>query len=323
MPATRDEMIQPLSDAYGRVVDYLRVSVTDRCNFRCFYCMPRGGVAPIPHERILRYEEILSVIDAARRLGFRKFRITGGEPLVRRGITWLLNALSERGVDYSLTTNGLLLGRFAGELAAAGLKRINVGLDTLDADTFRRITGSGGLEEVFRGIDAAREEGIRSVKVNVVVMRGVNDGEMDDFMAWGRRERLDVRFIEFMPVYGEDLFVSLGPVVESMNSREGIEPSKESGAGPAKSFRHRDGAASIGFILSRTEPFCASCNRLRLTADGTLLPCLFSREGVHLCGPLRERKRIDGLIMGAVSAKPEGHNLNMRLSRYGMYALGG
>lgn len=316
-------MRQSLTDAYGRAVDYLRISVTDRCNLRCFYCMPKSGVASIPHERILRYEEILSVIDAARRLGFRRFRITGGEPLVRRGIIWFLNALSERGVDYSLTTNGLSLRRFAGEMGAAGLKRINVGLDTLDASTFRRITGSDGLEEVFRGIDAVRREGIRSIKVNVVVMRGVNDAEIDDFIAWGRREELDVRFVEFMPVYGEDLFVSLKPVVESMSAREGVVPSMEDGAGPAKIFRRRDSGAGIGFILSRTEPFCAACNRLRLTSDGALLPCIFSRKGVHLSGPLRQGKPIDGSIEEAVNLKPAGHNLDMKLSRYGMYALGG
>jgi len=316
-------MIRPLTDTYGRAVDYLRISVTDRCNLRCFYCMPEEGVTSIPHEEILRYEEILAVVDAARLLGFSRFRITGGEPLVRRGIIWFLSTLSERGMDYSLTTNGLLLQRFARELKGAGLKRINVGLDTLDGGTFQRITGAGELREVFRGIDAVRGEGIRSVKINVVVMRGINDDEIDDFIAWGRRERLDVRFIEFMPVCGEDLFVSLTPVVESMNEREGIEPSRETGGGPAKSFRHRDGGARIGFILSRTEPFCAACNRLRLTADGTLLPCLFSREGIDLRGPLRRGEPVAELIVKAVSAKPEGHNLNMKLSRHGMYALGG
>ncbi len=315
--------MKPLVDTYGRAVVYLRISVTDRCNLRCFYCMPGEGVTSIPHEEILRYEEILAVIDAARLLGFSRFRITGGEPLVRRGIIWFLNALSERGVDCSLTTNGLLLRRFARELKGAGLKRINVGLDTLDGDTFHRITGAGGLGEVFCGIEAARGEGIRSVKVNVVVMRGVNDDEINDFIAWGRRERLDVRFIEYMPVCGEDLFVSLTPVVESMNEREGIEPSRETGGGPAKSFRHRNGGSSIGFILSRTEPFCAACNRLRLTADGMLLPCLFSREGIDLRGPLRRGHPVAELIVKAVSAKPEGHNLDMKLSRYGMYALGG
>ena len=315
--------MQPLVDPYGRVVDYLRISVTDRCNLRCVYCMPEAGVASIPHEEILRYEEIMAVIDEARLLGFSRFRVTGGEPLVRRGIIWFLSMLSEKGVDYSLTTNGLLLRRCARELRGSGLKRINVGLDTLDGDTFQRITGAGGLGEVFRGIEAVRGEGIQSVKVNVVVMRGINDDEIDDFIAWGRRERLDVRFIEFMPVCGEDLFVSLKPVIQSMNARDGIEPSRETGGGPAKSFRYRDGGAGIGFILSRTEPFCAACNRLRLTADGALLPCLFSREGIDLRGPLRRGNPIAGLIMKAVGAKPEGHNLNMKLSRYGMYALGG
>lgn len=313
----------PLVDPLGRPVTYLRISVTDRCNLRCGYCMPREGVSPIPHADVLRYEEILSVVRAARSLGFDRFRVTGGEPLVRQGLLWLLERFAAEGAPVSLTTNGILLAQFARDLAGAGLRRINVGLDTLRGDRFRGITETDGLARVLRGIDAARAEGIAPLKVNVVAMRGVNDDEIGDFIAWGRRERLDVRFIEFMPVRGEDLFTSLEPFIGALERDGDLEPSTEEGGGPARSFRYRDGAGTVGFIMPRTRPFCAGCNRLRLTADGTLLPCLFSREGIPLRGALRSGGDIAALILDAVRAKPEGHGLKMRLHRYGMHALGG
>jgi GTP 3',8-cyclase len=313
----------PLVDPLGRPVTYLRISVTDRCNLRCGYCMPDEGVSPIPHADVLRYEEILAVVRAARSLGLDRFRITGGEPLVRQGVLWLLERLAAEGAPVSLTTNGILLDRFARDLAGAGLRRINVGLDTLRGDRFRRITGTDGLAIVLRGIDAARAEGIAPLKVNVVVMRGVNDDEVGEFIDWGRRERLDVRFIEFMPVRGEDLFVSLEPFIASVGGSGELEPAAVESGGPARSFRYRDGVGTVGFIMPRTKPFCAACNRLRLTADGTLLPCLFSREGIPLRDALRSGGDIAALIRKAVEAKPEGHNLKMRLHRYGMHALGG
>ncbi|MEI6632648.1 MAG: GTP 3',8-cyclase MoaA [Chlamydiota bacterium] len=313
----------PLVDPLGRPVTYLRISVTDRCNLRCGYCMPREGVNPIPHADVLRYEEILAVVRAARSLGFDRFRVTGGEPLARRGVLWLLERLASEGAPVSITTNGILLARFARDIAGAGLRRINVGLDTLRGDRFHRITGTDGLAIVLRGIDAARAEGIAPLKVNVVVMRGVNDDEVVDFIDWGRRERLDVRFIEFMPVRGEDLFVSLAPFIASVERSGGLHPAAIEGGGPARSFRYLDGAGTVGFIMPRTEPFCAGCNRVRLTADGTLLPCLFSQEGIPLRDALRSGGDIAALIRDAVRAKPEGHGLKMRLHRYGMHALGG
>ncbi|MDD5557069.1 MAG: GTP 3',8-cyclase MoaA [bacterium] len=315
--------MRPPVDGHGRPIDYLRISVTDRCNLRCVYCMPPGGVPLVGHGDILRYEELLRVIGAARRLGFRRFRITGGEPLVRRGLLPFLHRLTEAGVPYSMTTNGLLLGRFAGELARAGLARVNVGLDSLRPETFRRITGRDGLEEVLRGIEAARREGIGRIKVNVVVMRGMNEGEVDGFIEWGRRERLDVRFIEFMPVYGEDRYVSLAPWVEALRRDPALAPEADEGGGPAVRFRYLRGEGSVGFILPRSEPFCGGCNRLRLTADGTLLPCLFSTDGVGLRDPLRRGEAIGPLIEEAVRAKPAGHAFRMRLGRYAMHALGG
>lgn len=312
-----------LADGYGRRIDYLRISVTDRCNLRCFYCMPDAGVTPISHDDILRYEELFEIIRVARSLGIGRFRITGGEPLVRRGLTGFLRGLSERGVDYSITTNGLLLGRFARELAEAGLRRVNVGLDSLRPERFERITLREGLGDILRGIDSARAAGIGKVKINVVVMKGVNDDEVDAFIGWARRENLDIRFIEFMPVYGEDLFFSLKPFIESFRARADVEPAREEGSGPAKSFRFTDGTSKVGFILPRTEPFCAGCNRMRLTAVGTLLPCLFSRDVLDIRGPLRRGEPIDPVIIGAVAAKPRCHSLRMKLHGYPMHALGG
>ena len=313
----------PPSDGYNRRIDYLRISITDRCNLRCFYCMPEGGVPAVPHDKVLRYEEIYRVVEAARGMGFARFRITGGEPLVRRGVAGFLSGLSARGLTYSLTTNGLLLGRLARELAGAGLERVNVGLDTLRPATFKAITRHDGLQDVLYGIDAARGAGISRVKVNVVVMRGVNEAEIGSFIDWARRERLDVRFVEFMPVRGEDHFISLAPWIESFRNRGDVERVEEEGGGPARMFRFRDGSATVGFILPRSRPFCSGCNRLRLTADGTLLPCLFSREGIDVRGPLRRGEPIAPLIARAVTSKPEGHGLKMALCSRGMYAVGG
>lgn len=313
----------PLLDPSGRPVTYLRISVTDRCNLRCSYCMPREGVTPIPHADILRYEEIMEVVRAARPLGFGRFRITGGEPLVRRGVLWLLERIAAEGAAVSITTNGMLLGRFARDLLRAGVRRVNVGLDTLRPDRFLRITGTDGLATVLGGLGEARAAGIPSLKVNMVVMRGINDDEVGEFIEWGRRERLDVRFIEFMPVCGEDRFVSLEPFAEAAEKSGGLDPCAAEGGGPARTFRYRDGTGTVGFIMPRTAPFCDGCNRLRLTADGTLLPCLFSREGIPLREALRSGGDVAALIRRAVMAKPEGHNLHMRLHRYGMHALGG
>jgi cyclic pyranopterin phosphate synthase len=315
--------VPPLVDRYGRAVDYMRISVTDRCNLRCLYCMPEEGVRLIPHEKVLRYEEILEVVRAARQLGFRRFRITGGEPLVRRGILWFLERLTGKGIDYSITTNGLLLARFARDLKGVGLERINVGLDTLKAARFKAVTKREGLHDVLRGIDVARAEGIKKVKVNVVVMKGINDDEIEDFIEWARSLHLAIRFIEFMPVYYGDLFVSLGPHINRFRSRNDVEVVQEHGGGPARNFRYRDGSGTVGFIMPRTEPFCRCCNRLRLTSDGMLLPCLFSKSGFDVRGPLRRGDDITGVIIRAVQAKPEGHNLRMKLHGYGMHALGG
>jgi len=318
-----EKTTRSVSDPYGRVIDYMRISVTDRCNLRCFYCMPREGVKSISHGDVLRYEEILQVVDAARSMGFGKFRITGGEPLVRKGIFWLLEKLAERSIRYSLTTNGILLRRYAADLGRSGLDGINVGLDTLDRNAFIGITGQDALEEVIKGIDAVRGMGAGKVKINVVVMNGINDREIDGFVSWGRAEALDIRFIEFMPVCGRDLFVPLAPIMERIRIQYDLVPVADNGAGPARNFRYAGGGGGVGFIMPRSEPFCAACNRLRLAADGTLMPCLFSREGVPLREAIRGGKDIHRMIQKAVKSKPEGHGLKMKLHCYAMHAIGG
>jgi cyclic pyranopterin phosphate synthase len=222
-----------------------------------------------------------------------------------------------------MTTNGLLLERYSVALAGAGLERINVGFDSLRPGRFHAITRGGELRGVLRGIDAVRSAGIGGIKINVVVMRGVNDDEMEDFQDWARSEGLAIRFIEFMPVYGEDMFVSLKPRIESFRKRKDVRPIVEDGGGPARSFRYGENGSTVGFILPRSEQFCDQCNRLRLTADGKLLPCLFSQEGIDIKAALRSASDIAGLIRMAAGRKPACYDLGMELKNYGMYALGG
>ncbi len=312
-----------LVDRYNRKIDYLRISVTDRCNLRCFYCMPPSGIRKISSQEILKYEELIEIIKCARDLGIDKFRITGGEPLVRKGIIGFIEKLAGMGIDFSLTTNGILLNRYGQDLFDAGLSRINISLDTLKENRFNRITGGGDIREVFSGIDAVRKLNFSPIKINVVVMRGVNDDEIVDFIEWGKKEFLNVRFIEFMSLSGEDYFYSLERVMDNIIEERKMVSVAVPGSGPARNFKFPDGDNIIGFILSRSEPFCNKCNRLRLTSNGTLLPCLFSRKGVDLKRVLREEGDMRGPFYEAVSGKPEKHNLNgIRQYQY-MNQIGG
>ncbi len=303
-------MEKGLVDRYGRKTDYLRISVTDRCNLRCFYCMPPAGIRKISSQEILKYEELSEIIKCARELGIGKFRITGGEPLVRKGIVGFIEKLAAMEIDFSLTTNGMLLKTYGRDLFNAGLSRINISLDTLKEDRFNRITGGGDIREVFSGIDAARKLNFFPVKINVVVMRGINDDEIIDFIEWGKKEFLNVRFIEFMSLSGRDYFYPLKMIMDEIIRENKMIRVRLPGSGPARNFESLDGGNVIGFILSRSEPFCNQCNRLRLTSRGTLLPCLFSRKGVDLKRVLREGGDMRGPFYEAVSGKPEKHNLD-------------
>jgi cyclic pyranopterin phosphate synthase len=312
----------PYLDAFDRPIEYLRVSVTDRCNLRCVYCMPEEGVSDIPHARILRYEEIERVVRVAVGMGVKHVRITGGEPLVRRGVVDLVAMLDEiEGLDdLSMTTNGVLLPRYAGALAEAGLDRVNVSLDTLDPERFGRVTRWGSLEDVLAGRAAALEAGLRPVKVNTVVVRGLNDDEVVDFAALTLRSDWHVRFIEVMPLgrgahWAGDGVVASSEIRERIESALGpLEPVRgERGAGPARYYRLPGAEGTLGFISPVSEHFCYACNRLRLTSDGRVLPCLLSSQSVDLRAALRsgaDDGALRALLAKAVGAKPEGHSLD-------------
>ena len=306
-----------LSDSFQRPINYLRVSVTDRCNLRCIYCMPRQGVVLSPRSEILSYEEIQTIAQAAATLGINKLRLTGGEPLVRAQLPHLVHMLSQiEGIDeLSLTTNGVHLKQYAAPLKQAGLKRVNVSLDTLKRERFKEITGSDKLSHVLAGIEAAHKAGLEPVKINMVVMRGINDDETLDFARLSRDQGWHVRFIELMP-FGQASslhFVPVAEIEQTLLSLGPVEPCSFSpGNGPAKYFRFPQAPGTMGFISPLSEHFCFNCNRMRLTVDGRLRPCLLSDEEVDLRESLRQGaspEEVSQLIRQAVAAKPERHHL--------------
>jgi cyclic pyranopterin phosphate synthase len=305
-----------LSDSFQRPINYLRISVTDRCNLRCVYCMPEEGVTLMSHADILTFEEIYSVVKVAAGLGINKVRLTGGEPLIRLGLADLVKMLASiEGIDdLSLTTNGILLTQHATELKKAGLCRVNISLDTLRPERFREITRCGELEDTLRGIAAAHTVGLEPVKINMVVMAGVNDDELIDFARKTIDEGWHVRFIEHMPVTADETInlVSVREMKKRLDVLGKMEPIKMVGNGPAKYYRFPGAAGTVGFITPITEHFCYQCNRLRLTADGKLRPCLLSEQEIDLRGALRSGASTDELkqlIEKAIACKPERHHL--------------
>jgi cyclic pyranopterin phosphate synthase len=328
-------MTGPL-DSFGRSINYLRISVTDRCNLRCLYCMPPEGVPQISHSEILSYEEIWTVVRVAAELGIYKIRLTGGEPLVRADSPKLIKMLSQiEGIEeLSLTTNGTFLKKYALELKQAGLSRVNVSLDTLKPDKFRYITRLGKLKTVLEGIEAAKEAGFGPVKINTVVMRGINDDEILDFARMTYEDGWHVRFIELMPFKGVAEFVPSVELRQHISLLGKLEPCPDSieitGNGPAMYYRLAGARGTIGFISPLTEPsFCSRCNRMRLTSDGKLRPCLLGEDEIDLKIPLRNNasmEELKSLILKAVASKPEHHNLeggNIRLVNRKMSQIGG
>lgn len=312
----------PVEDRYKREINYLRVSVTDRCNLRCRYCMPSGGVPLIPRREILSMEEITRVVRAATRVGVKKVRLTGGEPLVRRGITGLVRSIAAMPEidDLALTTNGILLAEKAGELKEAGLNRVNVSLDTLQPGRYRYITRGGEINAVWRGVEKALELGLNPVKLNVVVIRGFNDDEIIDLARLSVERPLHVRFIELMP-FGSAAPLTGGSHISSDEVKRQIEEKmgrlqevrKLAGSGPARYYRVPGAAGTIGFISAVSDHFCGRCNRLRLTATGALRPCLFRDREIDVKGPLRRGAGLDelaALVVRAIQDKPGGHGLN-------------
>lgn len=310
----------PLVDKFGRVHDDLRLSVTDRCNLRCVYCMPTEGMEFLPRAEVLSFEEIERVAGVAHALGVRSVRITGGEPLVRRGISDLVGRIAGVGFeDVALTTNGILLAGMADKLAAAGLRRVNVSCDSLRPDRFASIRRRGELDVVLDAMDAAEAAGLTPLKVNVVVLRGQNDDEILDFAAFARDTGRTVRFIEYMPLDAEghwdrgDL-VPGREVHDRINERWPLEPVENPhDPAPADRFRFVDGRGEIGLISTVTQPFCGTCNRLRLTADGAIRNCLFSDAEVSVRDVLRtggSDRAVALALRAAVWGKLPGHGIN-------------
>lgn len=308
-----------LTDSFGRVHRDLRISVTDRCNFRCTYCMPEEGMRWLPRTEVLTYEEIERLASIfVERFGFDSIRLTGGEPTVRSHLPVLIDKLAQLPVDLALTTNGATLATMADDLVAAGLQRVNVSLDSLRRDRFHAITKRDELYRVLEGIAAAQHAGLQPVKVNCVVMRGVNDDEIVDFARFGRDNDVAVRFIEFMPLdaqsaWRDEQVVSQAEILEMLHAVFPLEPAPTRGNEPAERFRYLDGLGEIGVIPSVTNAFCDSCDRVRLTAEGELRNCLFALHETDLRGPLRAGANDDDLaelIRANVAAKWAGHRIN-------------
>lgn len=339
------------TDSHGRRIDYLRISITDRCNLRCRYCMPSEGVEFKAHDEILSFEEIERFVRIVADEGISKIRLTGGEPLVRAGVVDLVKGIVQTpGIEsVALTTNGTLLTRFAEPLYEAGLRRINVSLDTLDADVFERITRGGRLTDVLSGIEAAFERGFDPIKLNAVVVRSLNQ-DLLGFAKLTMERPLHVRFIEYMPVgEAEEGSGCHSDGVEGWTASDSV-PSDEvlerlsfeglatglgellpvareeapGGWGPARYYRFEGAAGTIGVISPLSHHFCAECNRLRLTADGRLRPCLFSDEELDVRSALREGDddAVRGVIHAALRAKPENHAQRVGTER-GMSQIGG
>ena len=309
--------VTELIDGFGRVHRDLRISVTDRCNFRCTYCMPAEGMDWLPRAEVLTFEEIERVARVmVERFGLESIRLTGGEPLMRAHLPVLVAKLAALGVDLAMTTNGSTLTQHAHELREAGLRRLNVSLDSLRPDRFAEITRRDELGRVLEGIEAAQRAGFDPVKVNCVVVRGVNNDEVVDFARFGREQGVEVRFIEFMPLDAEGRWtgtsvVSQEEILAAIGAVFPLAPVAR-GHAPAERFRYLDGSGFVGVIPSVTRPFCESCDRVRLTAEGDLRNCLFSLTETDLRGAMRSGasdEEVASLISGEVARKWAGHQI--------------
>jgi cyclic pyranopterin phosphate synthase len=310
--------VEPLVDPFGRRVRDLRISVTDRCNLRCRYCMPADGLEWLPRDQLLSFEEIARVARVCvERFGFGSIRITGGEPTVRAHLPRLVAMLSQLGVDLSLTTNGVSFGLLAGELRRAGLRRVNISVDSLRPDRFLALTRRDALAQVLDGVEAAVATGLSPVKVNCVLVRGVNDDEILDFAAFGRERGVTVRFIEFMPLdadqgWSPEKVVPAAEVVATIDAAFPLEPVGGRGSAPAERLRYRDGRGEVGVVGSVSRSFCGSCDRVRLTAEGMFRNCLFAVEETDLRAVLRDGGSDDDLaaaIAADVGRKWAGHSI--------------
>ena len=317
-----------LLDSQGRSVRYIRISVTDRCNLRCRYCVPSADFVNLGHDRILSYEEIVRIVRIFAPRGVTSVRITGGEPLVRKHLERLVTSLSEipEIKDLSLTTNGILLGKSARALKSAGLSRVNISLDTLKPERFEWITNQSevaekaSLDDVLEGLRASREAGLDPVKINVILMRGFNDDELMDFVALTEENEFEVRFIEFMPIghngfWTADRVITADETISRLNSFcDGLESlGKGRGAGPARRYRFPGHRGTLGFITPISSEFCVECNRIRLTSDGHIRTCLFSDVETDLLAMMRNGCTDDQVVAAVekgLTVKPRGHNIS-------------
>ena len=306
-----------LTDLFGRVHKDFRISVTDRCNFRCQYCMPEEGLDWLKREELLSFEEITRITKIlVENYGINSVRLTGGEPTLRANLSDLISMLSKLPIEIALTTNGISSDKNAHNFRSAGLHRVNISIDSLKAERFKEITLRDDMKKVITGIEASIEAGLSPVKINVVVMRGINDDEIIEFAKFGRERGVIVRFIEFMPLDADEKWstlsvVSLEEIFSTINSVYPLEVVKRSNA-PASRFRYVDGQGEIGIVASVTQKFCDTCDRIRITADGQFRNCLFSNEEFDLKEALRSEssdKEICELLEMAVSAKREGHGI--------------
>ncbi|HHT50192.1 MAG TPA: GTP 3',8-cyclase MoaA [Eubacteriaceae bacterium] len=318
-----------MKDKWTRDINYLRISITDRCNLRCFYCMPEEGIQKLNHDDILTFEQLYPIVEVAVELGISKIRITGGEPLVRKGIVNFIEKISKLSglKDIAMTTNGILLERYAQELKEAGLHRLNISLDTLKEDRYKMITRWGELNQVLRGIEATEKAGLSPIKINVVAMRGINDDEIEDFARLTKEKPYHVRFIELMPmgeaeeIEGERFITN----EEILNRLPDLIPLiNEDGSGPAKYYKLPNSKGSIGFISPMSNHFCKSCNRIRLTADGKIKPCLHSNFEIDL-KLAKTKEEIRNILQKGILLKPERHYLKegSESSIRGMNQIGG
>jgi GTP 3',8-cyclase len=326
----------PALDQYGRRIDYLRVSLTDRCNMRCVYCMPAVGMQFAPRPELLTNEELLLALRAAAAAGFRKLRLTGGEPLLRPGIVDLVRQMKAiPGIEHiAMTTNALRLRKLAPELKAAGLDRVNISIDSLDPQKFRQMTRGGNLDEVWAGIEAASVAGLEPIKLNAVVVRGMNDDEVIRLAALTLRYAWEFRFIEVMPLTGvaglaDEGVVSSAELIARLEAHYGpLNEIGQAASDPARTYRIPGALGKIGFISSVSDPFCSTCNRMRLTADGRLHLCLLRDDEVDLRSAIRSGAslaELEQIVRHAVYVKPWGHGLpdGIRPTLRGMSQLGG
>jgi len=326
-----------MKDGLGRNINYLRISVTDRCNLRCRYCMPEEGIEKLEHTEVLSLEEIYEVVKVCAGMGTDKIRITGGEPLVRKGLTGLIAKISAiEGIkDIALTTNGVLLKKLAGDLKEAGLKRLNVSLDTMDAKKYAYMTRGGNIKDVMEGIEEALKVGLTPIKINTVLVKGFNEGEIGELIKLSINENIDVRFIELMPLgqaagFASEQYLPNSFVLESFPELEPVESVDISS--PARYYRLPGAQGRIGLINPISHKFCDNCNRIRLTADGKLKPCLHSNMEIDVKEILRNEQLEDKYaalkeaVAEAVCAKPEHHTLNDLYNKpieRDMYKIGG